>query len=158
MAVDGDPHFIIELPDRNDALCFNTDDKPGTIFNLVKDTVSGKCVLLDVLLIVITTHLIYTLAFTYNNIQILYMSLNKSTGLMINGQTIGDKKVEPGSKQHTYFGQFGIVHRKFSIRLLVTTQKIIVTEQSKQQQLQWSQTSSVKGSKYVEYSEIKRKY
>lgn len=44
MAVDGDPHFIIELPDRNDALCFNTDDKPGTIFNLVKDPVSGKCV------------------------------------------------------------------------------------------------------------------
>lgn len=43
--VDGDPHFIIELPDRNDALCFNTDDKPGTIFNLVKDPVSGKSLL-----------------------------------------------------------------------------------------------------------------
>lgn len=49
MAVDGDPHFIIELPDRNDALCFNTDDKPGTIFNLVKDPVSGKYLLEEVL-------------------------------------------------------------------------------------------------------------
>ncbi|XP_008283655.1 inter-alpha-trypsin inhibitor heavy chain H3-like isoform X2 [Stegastes partitus] len=39
--VDGDPHFMIELPDRDDALCFNINDKPGTIFNLVKDTKSG---------------------------------------------------------------------------------------------------------------------
>ncbi|KAG7319217.1 hypothetical protein KOW79_017691 [Hemibagrus wyckioides] len=106
VAVDGDPHFIIELPDWNDALCFYTDDKPGTIFNLVKDPVSG---------------------------------------LVVNGKTIGDKKVEPGSKQHTYFGQFGIVHEKFKIRLMLTTQKIIVSEQSKQEHLQWSQASHVKG-------------
>uniref|UniRef100_A0A672I053 Inter-alpha-trypsin inhibitor heavy chain H3 n=1 Tax=Salarias fasciatus TaxID=181472 RepID=A0A672I053_SALFA len=39
--VDGDPHFIIELPDRHDALCFNINDKPGTIFNLVSDPESG---------------------------------------------------------------------------------------------------------------------
>uniref|UniRef100_A0A3Q4ACI7 Inter-alpha-trypsin inhibitor heavy chain H3 n=1 Tax=Mola mola TaxID=94237 RepID=A0A3Q4ACI7_MOLML len=39
--VDGDPHFMIELPERNDALCFNINDKPGTIFNLVRDTKSG---------------------------------------------------------------------------------------------------------------------
>nr|XP_020488756.2 inter-alpha-trypsin inhibitor heavy chain H3-like [Labrus bergylta] len=39
--VDGDPHFMIELPDRNDALCFNINDKPGTIFNLVRDPESG---------------------------------------------------------------------------------------------------------------------
>jgi len=41
LAVDGDPHFIIELPDQNDALCFNFDDKPGTIFNLVSDPLTG---------------------------------------------------------------------------------------------------------------------
>ncbi|KAF5904526.1 inter-alpha-trypsin inhibitor heavy chain H3-like, partial [Clarias magur] len=105
MAVDGDPHFIIELPDRNDALCFNTDDKPGTIFTLVKDPVSG---------------------------------------LVVNGQTIGDKKVMPGSKQHTYFGQFGIVHEKFGIRVMVTTQKITVSQHGKEEQLHWSQTSNVK--------------
>nr|XP_033483088.1 inter-alpha-trypsin inhibitor heavy chain H3a isoform X2 [Epinephelus lanceolatus] len=39
--VDGDPHFMIELPDRNDALCFNINDKPGTVFNLVRDPKSG---------------------------------------------------------------------------------------------------------------------
>ncbi|XP_038553895.1 LOW QUALITY PROTEIN: inter-alpha-trypsin inhibitor heavy chain H3-like [Micropterus salmoides] len=40
-SVDGDPHFMIELPDREDALCFNINDKPGTIFNLVRDPKSG---------------------------------------------------------------------------------------------------------------------
>uniref|UniRef100_A0A1A8HL46 Inter-alpha-trypsin inhibitor heavy chain C-terminal domain-containing protein n=1 Tax=Nothobranchius korthausae TaxID=1143690 RepID=A0A1A8HL46_9TELE len=38
--VDGDPHFMIELPNRNDALCFNINDTPGTIFNLVRDSIS----------------------------------------------------------------------------------------------------------------------
>lgn len=32
---------MIELPDRDDALCFNINDKPGTIFNLVRDPKSG---------------------------------------------------------------------------------------------------------------------
>ncbi len=41
-AVDGDPHFMIELPERDDALCFNINDKPGTIFNLVRDPKSGQ--------------------------------------------------------------------------------------------------------------------
>uniref|UniRef100_A0A3Q0S504 Inter-alpha-trypsin inhibitor heavy chain H3 n=1 Tax=Amphilophus citrinellus TaxID=61819 RepID=A0A3Q0S504_AMPCI len=40
-AVDGDPHFMIKIPDRNDALCFNINDKPGTIFSLVRDPKSG---------------------------------------------------------------------------------------------------------------------
>ncbi|XP_077384751.1 inter-alpha-trypsin inhibitor heavy chain H3-like isoform X2 [Festucalex cinctus] len=39
--VDGDPHFMIEVPDREDALCFNINDKQGTIFNLVRDPKSG---------------------------------------------------------------------------------------------------------------------
>ncbi|XP_044029763.1 inter-alpha-trypsin inhibitor heavy chain H3-like [Siniperca chuatsi] len=39
--VDGDPHFMIEFPDRDDALCFTINDKPGTIFNLVRDPKSG---------------------------------------------------------------------------------------------------------------------
>lgn len=39
--VDGDPHFTIELPERDDALCFNINGKPGTIFNLVRDPKSG---------------------------------------------------------------------------------------------------------------------
>uniref|UniRef100_W5L7G5 Inter-alpha-trypsin inhibitor heavy chain H3 n=1 Tax=Astyanax mexicanus TaxID=7994 RepID=W5L7G5_ASTMX len=94
--LDGDPHFIIGLPDKNDALCFNIDDKPGTIFNLVKDPL---------------------------------------TGTVVNGQTIGDKKVEPGSKINTYFGRFGIVLQKFGIRLMVSTQEILVSERGKQAKL-----------------------
>ena len=41
-SVDGDPHFMIELPEREDALCFNINDSPGTIFNLVKDPSIGE--------------------------------------------------------------------------------------------------------------------
>lgn len=33
---------MIELPDKDDALCFNINDKPGTIFTLVKDSKSGQ--------------------------------------------------------------------------------------------------------------------
>ncbi|KAM7402532.1 hypothetical protein PAMP_017760 [Pampus punctatissimus] len=40
-AVDGDPHFMIELPNREATLCFNINDKPGTVFNLVRDPKSG---------------------------------------------------------------------------------------------------------------------
>ncbi|XP_068598254.1 inter-alpha-trypsin inhibitor heavy chain H3-like [Brachionichthys hirsutus] len=39
--VDGDPHFMIELPDKKDSLCFNINDNPGTIYNLVKDPAVG---------------------------------------------------------------------------------------------------------------------
>uniref|UniRef100_A0A673JZ66 Inter-alpha-trypsin inhibitor heavy chain H3 n=1 Tax=Sinocyclocheilus rhinocerous TaxID=307959 RepID=A0A673JZ66_9TELE len=104
--VDGDPHFIIELPDQNDALCFNIDDKPGTIFNLVRDPL---------------------------------------TGIVVNGQTIGDKKVIPGNKMHTYFGRFGIIHEKFGIRLMVSTKEILVSEKGKQAKFFWTDTATVKG-------------
>ncbi|XP_067908037.1 inter-alpha-trypsin inhibitor heavy chain H3-like isoform X2 [Heterodontus francisci] len=39
--VDGDPHFIIQLPKQNDAICFNIDGKPGSIVNLVTDLHTG---------------------------------------------------------------------------------------------------------------------
>ncbi|XP_067243589.1 inter-alpha-trypsin inhibitor heavy chain H3 [Chanodichthys erythropterus] len=104
--VDGDPHFIIELPDQNDALCFNIDDKPGTIFNLVSDPL---------------------------------------TGIVVNGQIIGDKKVIPGSKLHTYFGHFGIVHERFGIRLMVNTKEISLTEEGKQAKLSWTNNRTING-------------
>ncbi|RXN35790.1 inter-alpha-trypsin inhibitor heavy chain H3-like protein [Labeo rohita] len=104
--VDGDPHFIIELPDQNDALCFNIDEKPGTIFNLVRDPL---------------------------------------TGIVVNGQIIGDKKVIPGSKMHTYFGRFGIVHEKFGIRLMVSTKEISVSEDGKQVDFSWTNNKTLNG-------------
>uniref|UniRef100_A0A674DNP0 Inter-alpha-trypsin inhibitor heavy chain H3 n=1 Tax=Salmo trutta TaxID=8032 RepID=A0A674DNP0_SALTR len=86
-AVDGDPHFMIELPEQEDALCFNIDDRPGTIFNLVRDQLAG---------------------------------------ILVNGQTIGDKKVAPDGKVNAYFGRFGIVHQGLGVRLEVTTHDITV--------------------------------
>ncbi|GAA6099951.1 inter-alpha-trypsin inhibitor heavy chain H3 [Tachysurus ichikawai] len=105
--VDSDPHFIIEFADQNDALCFNINDKPGTIFNLIKDPLIG---------------------------------------IIVNGQTIGDKKVDPENMMNTYFGSFGIVHAKFGIRLVVTTHDILVSEKGKQAKLFWSDNTSIKGS------------
>ncbi|XP_014022051.2 inter-alpha-trypsin inhibitor heavy chain H3 isoform X2 [Salmo salar] len=104
--VDGDPHFMIELPEQEDALCFNVDDKPGTIFNLVRDQLAG---------------------------------------ILVNGQTIGDKKVAPDGKVNTYFGRFGIVHQGLGVRLEVTTHDITVSQDGKQAKLFWSDTASLKG-------------
>ncbi|XP_063071037.1 inter-alpha-trypsin inhibitor heavy chain H3-like [Engraulis encrasicolus] len=103
--VDGDPHFIIEVPDMRDALCFNIDDTAGTIFNLVRDPILG---------------------------------------IMVNGQTIGDKKVIPGAKVNTYFGHFGIVHRPYGIELLVSTDGISVFVNKKGAKFTWTETASVK--------------
>uniref|UniRef100_A0A673JTZ4 Inter-alpha-trypsin inhibitor heavy chain H3 n=1 Tax=Sinocyclocheilus rhinocerous TaxID=307959 RepID=A0A673JTZ4_9TELE len=107
-AVDGDPHFIIELPDQNDALCFNIDHKPGTIFNLVRDP---------------------------------------PTGIVVNGQIIGDKKIIPGNKMHTYFGRFGIVNEKFGIRLMVSTKEILVSERGKHANFSWTNNKTLEGLK-----------
>uniref|UniRef100_G3P4W9 Inter-alpha-trypsin inhibitor heavy chain H3 n=1 Tax=Gasterosteus aculeatus aculeatus TaxID=481459 RepID=G3P4W9_GASAC len=104
--VDGDPHFLIELPDRHDALCFNIDDKPGTIFNLVREPTQG---------------------------------------ILVNGQTIGDKKIPPDGKINTYFGRFGIVHHILGVRLEVSTEDISVLQDDKLVQLLWSDTASVTG-------------
>uniref|UniRef100_A0A8C8LP06 Inter-alpha-trypsin inhibitor heavy chain H3 n=1 Tax=Oncorhynchus tshawytscha TaxID=74940 RepID=A0A8C8LP06_ONCTS len=99
--LDGDPHFMIELPEQEDALCFNIDDRPGTIFNLVRDQLAG---------------------------------------ILVNGQTIGDKKVAPDGKVNTYFGRFGIIHQGLGVRLEVTTHDITVSQDGKQAKLFWSDT------------------
>ncbi|XP_027135467.1 inter-alpha-trypsin inhibitor heavy chain H3a [Larimichthys crocea] len=104
--VDGDPHFMIELPDREDALCFNINDKPGTIFNLVRDP---------------------------------------NSGILVNGQIIGDKKIPPDGKINTYFWRFGIVHQTLGVRLEVDTQVISVFQDGKRFKLLWSDSASLKG-------------
>ncbi|XP_008283653.1 inter-alpha-trypsin inhibitor heavy chain H3 [Stegastes partitus] len=104
--VDGDPHFMIELPDKDDALCFNINDVPGTIFNLVKDAKSG---------------------------------------ILVNGQIIGDKKIPPSGKINTYFWRFGIVHKTLGVQLEVNTRDISVFQDGKRIKLLWSDTASLKG-------------
>ncbi|XP_069824043.1 inter-alpha-trypsin inhibitor heavy chain H3-like [Dendropsophus ebraccatus] len=39
--VDSDPHFVINVPQKNDALCFNIQEKPGAILNLIEDRELG---------------------------------------------------------------------------------------------------------------------
>ncbi|CAB1442358.1 unnamed protein product [Pleuronectes platessa] len=104
--VDGDPHFMIELPDRDDALCFNINDNPGTIFTLVRDPESG---------------------------------------ILVNGQTIGDKKIPLNGKINTYFWRFGIIHRTLGVRLEVSTHEISVFQDGKWVKLLWSDPGSLKG-------------
>ncbi|KAG8128265.1 hypothetical protein E2320_015130, partial [Naja naja] len=41
-SVDGDPHFIIAVPQKEDALCFNINEEPGVVLNLIRDPVTGE--------------------------------------------------------------------------------------------------------------------
>ncbi|KAM6468217.1 inter-alpha-trypsin inhibitor heavy chain H3-like [Liasis olivaceus] len=43
-SVDGDPHFIIAVPQQEDALCFNINEEPGVVLNLISDPVTGVTV------------------------------------------------------------------------------------------------------------------
>uniref|UniRef100_A0A672VEB0 Inter-alpha-trypsin inhibitor heavy chain H3 n=1 Tax=Strigops habroptila TaxID=2489341 RepID=A0A672VEB0_STRHB len=38
---DGDPHFIISVPEKEDAICFNINENPGAVLNLITDPVTG---------------------------------------------------------------------------------------------------------------------
>ncbi|NXW00489.1 ITIH3 inhibitor, partial [Fregetta grallaria] len=40
-SVDGDPHFIISVPQKEDAICFNINENPGAVLNLISDPVTG---------------------------------------------------------------------------------------------------------------------
>ncbi|XP_069823203.1 inter-alpha-trypsin inhibitor heavy chain H3-like isoform X2 [Dendropsophus ebraccatus] len=42
--VDSDPHFVINFPQKNDSLCFNIQEEPGQILNLIEDKQSGIAV------------------------------------------------------------------------------------------------------------------
>uniref|UniRef100_A0A8C0JRB1 Inter-alpha-trypsin inhibitor heavy chain H3 n=1 Tax=Canis lupus dingo TaxID=286419 RepID=A0A8C0JRB1_CANLU len=43
-SVDGDPHFIIQVPQKDDAICFNIDEDPGTVLRLIQDPITGLTV------------------------------------------------------------------------------------------------------------------
>ncbi|XP_067424211.1 inter-alpha-trypsin inhibitor heavy chain H3-like [Emydura macquarii macquarii] len=85
-SVDGDPHFIISVPQKEDAICFNINEETGTVLNLINDPV---------------------------------------TGIRVNGQIIGDKRVSSDAKiQKTYFGKLGIENKQLELKLEVTPEKI----------------------------------
>ncbi|XP_077308323.1 inter-alpha-trypsin inhibitor heavy chain H3-like [Lithobates pipiens] len=41
---DSDPHFVIKVPQKNDALCFNIQEEPGVVLNLIEDKELGIAV------------------------------------------------------------------------------------------------------------------
>uniref|UniRef100_A0A8C0HQI9 Inter-alpha-trypsin inhibitor heavy chain H3 n=1 Tax=Buteo japonicus TaxID=224669 RepID=A0A8C0HQI9_9AVES len=41
LRIDGDPHFIISVPQKEDAICFNINENPGAVLNLINDPVTG---------------------------------------------------------------------------------------------------------------------
>uniref|UniRef100_A0A4W3IBL3 Inter-alpha-trypsin inhibitor heavy chain H3 n=1 Tax=Callorhinchus milii TaxID=7868 RepID=A0A4W3IBL3_CALMI len=101
--VDSDPHFLIAMRPPNDAVCFNIDEKPGVILNLVTDPV---------------------------------------TGFVVNGELIGDKKIENNKKVNTYFGKFGLVYNKMELRMEITTQEIKLFHGADITRFPWSATAT----------------
>ncbi|NXH59783.1 ITIH3 inhibitor, partial [Rhabdornis inornatus] len=87
-SVDGDPHFIISVPQKKDAICFNINENPGMILNLINDPV---------------------------------------TGITVNGELIGDKRVNSDAKiQNSYFGKLGIANKHLDVKLTVTPETITI--------------------------------
>lgn len=165
-AVDGDPHFMIELPDKDDALCFNINNKPGTIFSLVRDPESGQnsdihsTSLLTVHLSTfaggeLNINLDTLCGFTQTHFEKAKFvggggrsrRLLFPSGIVVNGQVIGDKKIPPDGVINTYFSRFGILHQALGVRLEVSTQDISVFQSGKWIKILWSEAASLKGTK-----------
>lgn len=68
-------------------------------------------------------------------------------GVVVNGQTIGDKKIPPDGKINTYFWRFGITHKTLRVKLEVSTSDINVFQDSKWMTMYWSNSISLKGTK-----------
>ncbi|KAM9134184.1 LOW QUALITY PROTEIN: inter-alpha-trypsin inhibitor heavy chain H3-like [Pangshura tecta] len=101
-SVDGDPHFLIEVPQKKDDLCFNINLDPGVVLNLVKDP---------------------------------------DTGITVNGQLIGKKKVRNNAQiQKTYIGKLGIVNTQLDLKIEITTEKITLQNGRKTATFMWLDT------------------
>ncbi|KAM7170452.1 inter-alpha-trypsin inhibitor heavy chain H3-like [Macrochelys suwanniensis] len=104
-SVDGDPHFLIEVPQKKDHLCFNINLDPGVVLNLVNDP---------------------------------------DTGITVNGQLIGKKKVSNnGQTQKTYIGKLGIVNTQLDLKIAITTEKITLQNGRKTATFTWLDTTTL---------------
>lgn len=68
-----------------------------------------------------------------------------SSGILVNGQIIGDKQTPPDGKIYTYFWRFGIIHRNLGVKMEVSTNGISVFRDGTRLKLRWSNATSVKG-------------
>ncbi|XP_048403702.1 inter-alpha-trypsin inhibitor heavy chain H3-like isoform X3 [Stegostoma tigrinum] len=74
---------------------------------------------------------------------ILNLITDPATGLTINGELIGEKKVEINKKINTYFGKFGIVNMELDVKVEVSTQTITVFHGEEKITIPWSTTASL---------------
>uniref|UniRef100_A0A803XWR1 Inter-alpha-trypsin inhibitor heavy chain H3 n=1 Tax=Meleagris gallopavo TaxID=9103 RepID=A0A803XWR1_MELGA len=104
-SVDGDPHFIISVPQKEDAICFNINENPGAVLRLINDPV---------------------------------------TGITVNGELIGDKKVNNDAKiQNTYFGKLGIANKHLDLKVTVTPEKITIQNETGKTTFTWLDSVTV---------------
>lgn len=71
-----------------------------------------------------------------------------SSGIMVNGQVIGDKQIPPNGVINTYFSRFGILHQALGVRMEVSTHDISVFQNGKWIKILWSEAASLKGTKW----------
>ncbi|XP_048462719.1 inter-alpha-trypsin inhibitor heavy chain H3-like [Rhincodon typus] len=74
---------------------------------------------------------------------ILNLITDPATGLTINGELIGEKKIEINKKINTYFGKFGVVNMELDVKVEVSTQTITVFHGEEKITIPWSTTASL---------------
>ncbi|XP_055504276.1 inter-alpha-trypsin inhibitor heavy chain H3-like isoform X2 [Leucoraja erinacea] len=74
---------------------------------------------------------------------ILNLITDPFTGFVVNGQLIGEKKVEKNKKINTYFGKFGIVNSNMDVKVEVSTDATTMSHGEDKTVFPWSVTTSV---------------
>ncbi|XP_060691826.1 inter-alpha-trypsin inhibitor heavy chain H3-like [Hemiscyllium ocellatum] len=74
---------------------------------------------------------------------ILNLVTDPYTDFVVNGELIGEKKIEANKKINTYFGKFGIVNNKMDVKVEVSTKTITVFHGEDKIVFPWSATASL---------------
>ncbi|XP_067908035.1 inter-alpha-trypsin inhibitor heavy chain H3-like isoform X2 [Heterodontus francisci] len=74
---------------------------------------------------------------------ILNLVTDPYTDFVVNGELIGEKKIETNKKINTYFGKFGIMNNKMDVKVEVSTQAITVFHGEDKIIFPWSATASL---------------
>ena len=59
--MENDPHFVVSVAGLKDAVCFDVDGRPGFVYQLLYDTISGT----------LLTYLLSVSISTFSNFQVL---------------------------------------------------------------------------------------
>lgn len=66
-------------------------------------------------------------------------------GITVNGELIGDKKVDNDAKiQNTYFGKLGIANKHLDIKVTVTPEKITIQNETGKTTFTWLDSVTLK--------------